>query len=139
MKISAKLISEKVDYYIDLILLNEMEEPEQNEIEFGEEPSKNQKSEIIDDIMEMDEELQILHDEDEDDIDSEEDLDSKDGKGEKKKDEEESVDEQLNLAKAMTDPKILAHARRIVQQSGGRLTLKDAVIRAARGAAGAII
>jgi hypothetical protein len=41
----------------------------------------------------------------------------------------EEVDEQFNLAKAMKDPTILNKARIMVQKSGGRLSLKDAVIR----------
>lgn len=41
----------------------------------------------------------------------------------------EEVDEQFNLAKAMKDPRILSKAREMVQRSGGRLSLKDAVIR----------
>ena len=81
MKINSKIISEKVDYYIDLMLECECKEPEENEIPTGEEPKEGekQKDEIIDDIMEED--MEVLHDED-DDIDNEKDLDSKDGKKE---------------------------------------------------------
>lgn len=90
MKINAKIISEKVDHYIDLMLECECEEPDQNEIISGAEPEEGekQKSKIIDDLV--DEELELLND-DEDDIDSEKDLNAEDGKTPDEEDVEEGI------------------------------------------------
>lgn len=89
MKINSKIISEKVDYYIDLMLESDSKEPDPNDITNGEEPKEgeSQKDEIIDDIEEA---FELLNDDDEDDIDSEKDLNAADGKD---SDEEEDVEE----------------------------------------------
>jgi len=58
-----------------------------------------------------------------------------------KEEVDEELDEQFNMAAAMKDPKIVAAAKRLMAQSGGRFTFKDAIIRAARagGKTGAMI
>jgi hypothetical protein len=136
MKINAKLISEKVDYYIDLIF-----ECDENAIETGVEPEEGekQKKEIIDDITEED--FKLLNDE-EDDIDSEKDLDKEgDGKEEKDEEEPEDVKEQFSMAAAKLNPKIVAIAKNLIKRSGGKLDMDAAIVKAARfrGATGALI
>lgn len=70
-------------------------------------------NEISNNENDNEEELTLLVDDDSEDLNE----------------ENEEVDEQFNLAKAMKDPRILGKAKLMVQRSGGRLSLKDAVIR----------
>jgi len=75
-----------------------------------------------------------LKEEDEEVVDDEEELDGEDF-------DEEEIDEQFNMAAAMKDPRIVSAAKKLMAQSGGRFTFKDAIIRAARagGKTGAMI
>jgi hypothetical protein len=116
MKINSKLISEKVDYYIDMMLINECEEPDPNEVTNGEEPEEGekQKQEIIDDIME---ELELLND-DEDDLDSEKDLDDEDGGN--TGDEEEDVDEGVGMDVAKKAAAEMLNKRKLANQAAAR-------------------
>ena len=70
MKINSKSILEKVDYYIDIMLLNEQEDSENNSAminKLDDECCKHKEKDYDNEDEDENEKLQILHDDEEGD------------------------------------------------------------------------